>query len=49
VRSAENTQPGSFDPGCAGELSTIDYLLSANITAEALVSDEASVSALAVV
>jgi hypothetical protein len=39
-------QPGSFDPGCGGELITIDYLLSASVTAEALVSGEASVSAL---
>jgi hypothetical protein len=44
-----NTQPGSFNPGCAGELSTIHYLLSANVTAEALASGESSVLALAVV
>jgi hypothetical protein len=33
ARSPESTQPGSFDPGCAG-----DYLLPANVTAEALAS-----------
>jgi hypothetical protein len=47
-RRPEDTQPGSFDPGCAEQLSTIDYVLSANVTAEALASGEASVSALSV-
>jgi len=44
ARIPENAQPGPFDPGCAGELSTIDYLLSANVTAEAPVWDAAAVS-----
>jgi len=42
-RRPENTQPGPFDPGRAEQLSTIDYVLSANVTAEALASGEASV------
>ena len=40
---SKNAQPGPFDPGCAGELSAIDYLLSANVTAEAPVWDAAAV------
>jgi hypothetical protein len=43
VNCPENTQPESFDPGCAGR--AINYLLSANVKAEALASGEASVSA----
>jgi len=39
----ENPQPGSFDPGCVRELSTIDYLLSANVTAEERAWDAAAV------
>jgi hypothetical protein len=39
--SPEKAQPGSFNPGCAGELSNIDYLISANVTAEVPVSGEA--------
>ena len=31
-----------FDPGCAAELSTIDYLVSAKVTAEAAGSDAAA-------
>jgi hypothetical protein len=49
VRVPEKAQPGSFDPGCAGELLTIDYILSASVTAEALASGEALVWAAAVV
>jgi hypothetical protein len=43
ARIPENAQPGPFDPGCAGR--AINYLLSANVTAGALASDEASVLA----
>jgi len=45
ARIPENAQPGSFDPGCAGEPSTIDYLLSANVTAEVPASGEVLLSA----
>jgi hypothetical protein len=43
VRSAENAQPESFDPGCAGELSIIGYLPPLNVTAAAAVWDAAAV------
>jgi hypothetical protein len=48
--SQKNAQPEPFDPGCAGELSTIDYVLVVtSVTAEARAWVEASVSAVTVV
>ena len=41
MRSLENAQPEPFDPGWAGDLSTIGYLRQANVTGEAVVSGEA--------